>query len=572
MNKRTSRRQFLAGLAAVAGGLGLTWAARLLKAQEHAAENLTSTPFPRIDLPFVVCQRSIYDWIRREALALNSEKNHPLPLLGSWNASTWWNHDTDAVGLNPGWQLEMVAQGHHILPWFEIPTPDDGCQPDEFCYQADYFESPLKKAAYLHLPISFVGTQWEHYLYDDPIYFDLPPSQNPNVVLLDGTIQKRISPFGSVGHWYEVGQRWGSNPLMQQLIAWYPDPPGVIFISNNEATRLTWPDAEIDQHYVELYGYGRDDNFKRRVFSDGWNECYTALFQGFRNGLGNTNWQACSKFIGYGAFGPGWFGEWPGWKEYSLYVPGRIDPHPLFWQGGSPSLYICTTCNERDNNVQGPLFDAMNWLFIANEALQLNPSFWYEFSSWDGDQEAQDGYARVGQSLTPERYGGFVQFGMWVVRPRTVRVYRDWNQGRAAILPWFMPVMNAVDRIYTNPTLLSFWRNSTLVSNPSREHPYESDIPPEYSFVDRMFLLSTNLDPVQPWSLDTEFPVMGLARVTGISPKRQWLLYAYAPLGSKMSVQVAVPEYQTVTVNVALGGSFYLVDELTRTVTSVDVV
>ena len=567
----------------------MVWAYCLLTKQEAGGSSLTLTP--QAYLP-IACRQSaptpvptstptrtftptstptpapsIYDHIRQEALALNSETNHPLPLVGSWNASTWWNYSTDTAGFYPGWQLEMVDQGHHLLPWFNIPEPDPECEPGQYC--TGYLEAPIRKAAQLNLPISFVGTQWEHYLYDDPAYFDLPPNQNPNVVSLDGTIQRKISPFGPVDHWYEVGQRWGSSPMMQQVIAWYPNPPLVIFISNNEASKLGWPDAETDKHYIDLYGYGRDDNFKRKVFADGWNERYSALIQGFREGLGNPDWQANAKFIAYEAFGPGWFGQWDGWKEYSLYVPNRIDPNPLFWQGGSPSLYICTTCNERDNNVQGPLFQAMNWVFMANEAWKLNPSFWYEFSSWDGGQAARDNYTKLGQCLTPERYGGFVQFGMWAVRPRVVRVYQDWDQGRAAILPWFMPAMNAVDRIYTNPILQSFWRNSTIVANLDRQHPYQSEIPPEYSTVNRMFLLNTSLDPAQPWSLDTEFPVMSLARVTGTSPNRRWLLYAYAPLGARSAVQIVIPEYGAVTVDVALEGSFYFVDEAKATVTSV---
>ena len=305
------------------------------------------------------------------------------------------------------------------------------------------------------------------------------------------------------------------------------------------------------------------------MFADAWQERYIVLIQGFRDGLDNPRWQANSKFIGYEAFGPGWLGQWEDWKEYSLYCSNRIDPNPLFWQGGSPSLYICGLCNEQDNNILGALFRAMNWVFILDEAYQLNPSFWYEFSSWDGDQAAQNKYAELGQSLTPERYGGFVQFGMWLVRPRIVRMYRDWDQGRPEILPWLNPIMNAVDRIYTNPVLRSFWRNSALVANTSRQHPYQSDIPPEYSAVNRMFLLNTNLDPVQPWSLDTQFPVMSLARVKGVSPTRQWLLYAYAPLGSKIQVQIAIPDYELVTVDVALKGSFYLIDESTKMITPV---
>ena len=257
-------------------------------------------------------------------------------------------------------------------------------------------KDPINKAANLNLPISFIGTQWEHYLYDDPVYFALPPEKNPNVISPDGTIQKRISPFGYIEPWHEIGIKWGSNPILQKVISWYPTPPLVFFISNNEATKLRWLDAEKDLHYINLYGFGRDDNFKRQVFADGWEARYKALIQGFRDGIGNNIWKVNSRFIGYEAFGPGWFGRWSGWKEYSLFTPNRIDPNPLFWDEGSPSLYICPTCRERDNNVMGPLFQSMNWHFIAEEARELNPSFWYEFSCWDGDNEAQADYNQRG--------------------------------------------------------------------------------------------------------------------------------------------------------------------------------
>jgi hypothetical protein len=520
-------------------------------------------------LPLVL-KRTPYDDIRSEALAPNSESFHPLPLLGSWNASTWWNYNTATAGLYPGWQLDMINQGHHLLPWYNIPNPNELCENSEFCYPFEYLESPIMRAAQSNLPISFVGPQWEHYLYDDPVYFNLPPHQNPNVVSTNGSVQKQISPFGPIDYWYEIGEKWGSTDLMQQVISWYPNPPLVIFVSNNEASKLTWKDAETDQHYLDLYGYGRDDNFKRSVFADAWGDRYRALIKGFRDSLENPNWREVSKFIGYEAFGPGWFGRWYGWKEYSLYKPNQIDPNPLYWQGGSPSLYSCpTVCGERDNTVIGPLFQSMNWVFIQNEAYQLNPSFWYEFSSWDGDTESHDEYKKFGQTFTPERYEGFVQFGMWMTRPRIIRVYRDWDQERAEVLPWLMPVMNAIDRIYTNPILRSFWRNSSIIVNPSRIHPYQYEIPSEYSAVDRMFLLSTDLDPPEPWSYQTEFSVLSLTRQKGISPQRQWLLYAYAPLGERRNVSITIPDYGKIIVDISLEGTFYLIEESNHTVTLV---
>lgn len=565
MKKQISRRCFLSALTLSAGTVGTACVGRILLPPGCRAANAVATPVSRTFMPMMTFPLSIYGDIKREALTPNSEFNHPLPLVGSWNASTWWNFDTASAGLYPGWQLEMIDQGHHLLPWFNLPEPNPECEEDGLCVA--YLKSPLKEAAQQGLPISFIGTQWEHHLYDDPAYLTLPPDQNPNVVSSDGAVQKLLSPFGPAHLWYEVGRRWGASRVLQHVISLYPDPPLVVFISNNEALKLSWTDAETDKHYLDTFGYGRDDDFKRREFGAGWTECYNALTQGFRDGLNNPIWQANARFVGYEAFGPGWFGRWDGWKEYSLYIPNRIDPDPLFWQGGSPSLYICANCDERDNNIRGQLFHTMNWVFMAAEAAQLNPFFWFEFSCWDGDEAAQDLYAHLDQLFSPARYVGYVQFGMWAVRPRVVRVYRDWSQSRAEVLPWFTPVMQAVDRLYSDPVLRLFWRSGRLTPNRGRRHPYQSDIPAEYSTVDRMFLLSTGIDPPEPWSLDTEFEVMCLARVVGTSPNRRWLVYGYAPLGARNNVPVMLPGFGTIHVDVAVEGSFTLVDETDSTTT-----
>ena len=60
-----------------------------------------------------------------------------------------------------------------------------------------------------------------------------------------------------------------------------------------------------------------------------------------------------------------------------------------------------------------------------------------------------------------------------------------------------------------------------LVANPTRRHPYEANIPPQYRDAPRMFLLDTDLDPARPWSLDTSLPVFALARVQGSAPARR---------------------------------------------------
>src|SRR5262249_24738835 len=123
-----------------------------------------------------------------------------------------------------------------------------------------------------------------------------------------------------------------------------------------------------------------------------------------------------------------------------------------------------------------------------------------------------------------------------------------------------------VDRVHRDPTLREFWRKGSLVPNRAGTHPYQAAIPAEYQNVDRWFLLDTSLDPKHPSELGTPLPVFALALALGAAPRRQWLIYAHAPLGARQSVQVTIPGYRAVMINVAVGGSFYLVDEKGRSV------
>jgi len=507
---------------------------------------------------------AVADAIRQQALRPNHDgAGRPLPLAAHWNMGI------EANGFTPAYQMQMIARGHHLLPWFH--TPDAEMRLDGAWLR--YYE-PIKRVAELQLPLALVGTQWEHPLTDDPAYFDRAPRDNPNVVGTDGRVQRQVSPFGPVTAWREVGRRWTSSPTMKKLQEWYPDPPRVLFVSNNEHARLPWSDAATDGRYRERYGRGRDDDFTRRVVGDGWIERYRALQDGMRQGLTSAAWRANAVFIGYDAFGPPHFGRMPRWRVHSLYVPGRIAPWPLAWDGGSPSFYVFNWNASTDYTVHSPQIEAMNWPFMQAEAERVNPEFWLELSTWDGHEPAQPNdkrktYAERGQTFTPDRYGGMVQFGLWLLRPRSVREFRGWTDTLANAEPYFIPIVRAVDRVHASPTLRAFWQRGRLVANRAHRHPYQRDIPPEYREADRWFLLDTNLDPRRPWSLHTELPVLSLALVLGQPPRRRWLLCAHAPLGDRRDVAITVPEHRPVRVDVSVAGSFYLVDEAAQSVEAV---
>jgi len=501
---------------------------------------------------------SVSEAIRSEATRPDlSEVGRPLPLAAHWNTGQL------AGGFSPAYQMQLIQQGHHILSWFQMPDPYEKPLGDV------YYEGPVKEAARHGLPISFVGTEWERYLSDDPAYSKLPGAMNPNVVTKDRKVKDKVSPFGPVAPWYDLGKKWTTTKLLQRLQAWYPNPPLVLFLSNNEHRKLQWHEVEEDVRYIERYGASRTDEFKREVVGDGWIERYRTLQKGMKDGLTNQNWRQRSRLIAYNAFGLSVLGRWGGWEKYSLYASNRLEPWPLAWDGTSSSYYVNDWDSSTDYRVMSPQVQSMNWVFMQKEAYNLNPEFWFEISTWDGHVPAErtdkrEFYARRGQVFSPERYEGFVQFGMWLLRPRIIREFRGWRDTAEHSGAYFMAVVNSVDRVHNNPILRRFWRKGDLVVNPDYRHPYQISIPKDYQGVQRWFLLSTDKDPKRPWDLETELPVFSIALVIGKQPTREWLVYAHSPIRETKNVTISLPGYGQVTIDSSPRGVFYQVFEANK--------
>jgi hypothetical protein len=216
---------------------------------------------------------------------------------------------------------------------------------------------------------------------------------------------------------------------------------------------------------------------------------------------------------------------------------------------------------------------------MQKQVLQLNPNFQFGFSVWDGhtdvpEKDLRVTYEKLGQKYTPARYGGYAQFGLWLLRPRVMREYsgytsRGWEDSVTETEPYTLALINDVDRVYQNETLKYFWRKGELVPNRAHQHPYQTAIPDEYKNVDRWFLLDTNLDAPRPWKLDTEIPVYSIAFVDGTKGNRRWLVYAHSPLQDRRSVEITIPDYGKITVDVPVAGAFYTVDEKTKKIAPV---
>ena len=91
----------------------------------------------------------------------------------------------------------------------------------------------------------------------------------------------------------------------------------------------------------------------------------------------------------------------------------------------------------------------MNYVPVLAEVRRKQPDFWFEISTWDGQQPGQPSdkllfYANRGQTYPPDRYGGMVQFGMWLLRPRVVRDFRgSLDDERIRFGPYFDRIMAA---------------------------------------------------------------------------------------------------------------------------------
>jgi hypothetical protein len=483
-------------------------------------------------------------------------------------------------GWTPQYQLQLLANGHHILPWLGWPRGNPDASDKNAKRFHDYYDALLGYCRQHNLPICFRGTQWEAMLVKRQ-YRELPAEECPAVITPQGKTIAKLSPFGPVAPWRDPAAEYVDTPAMKKLQQMYPDPPLVLFVSNNEAPDLRWHQVEQSKRYLDKYGKGRPNVFKRKVTAQGWMERYPVMFEAMREALVSETWKKNVRFVGYGAFGPSHLGRWSAWKDYSLITDQWTSPNWHIWDGASPSYYTHNWNDNRDHWVFSTQVQSMNWIFQLEEAWKVNPDFWWEISTWDGNasnwtpqtectpemlkKSKACQYARDGQTYTPDRHLSWVQFGMWLLRPRVVREFRGSTTPLEPWSPFFERLLFAIDRIYADATLVEFWRYGTLVPNRAHRHPYQENVPEKYRGIDRWFLLDTNLDPPRPWVHKTNIPVFSMALMQGLADKRRWLLYAHSPLEDRRDVTITVPGFGAATVDVPRAGAFYLIDEADRT-------
>ena len=97
---------------------------------------------------------------RREALRPNGDpEGLPLPLAANWN--TGWDR-----GLSPKIQMELIEQGHYLLPWINLPPLWEQLMHPNMFETADgyrdkvvgYYQAPIQRMMKLKLPFTIDST------------------------------------------------------------------------------------------------------------------------------------------------------------------------------------------------------------------------------------------------------------------------------------------------------------------------------------------------------------------------------------------------------------------------------
>ncbi len=54
--------------------------------------------------------------------------------------------------------MELIAEGHHLLPWFAHPENEIPSDPEAFAFK--YYRRALERAHDLKLPLTLIASQW----------------------------------------------------------------------------------------------------------------------------------------------------------------------------------------------------------------------------------------------------------------------------------------------------------------------------------------------------------------------------------------------------------------------------
>lgn len=473
-----------------------------------------------------------------------------LPAYGNWNSAV------TPEGYGPPRQLEWIREGHRISPWFSMPLPTQ-------TLPLSHYEDALREYRARKLPLTFISTQWEYLLSEQP-FLRIRDDSNPNVLGTRAANEKRLSPFGSEEYWYETGKRWTGRELFRQLAAIYPDPPKVVFLSNNEHPVLGWNELQRDRRFAKRYSGNLSDEEKREITAKLWEKLYQSLHKGMRDGLADTPWKDKIKLVGFLANGNMNMGRDSGWPLERVFTRERIDPYARFWDGSSFDIYY----NSEETLLRASPLRAMNSVFMVEENRRLRRDYLTELSIWDGHTYNRDDWRSRQEKISPgsslPAYVALGTLGMWLLKPEVVREFRFYDESYTGNHDYTLAIMERIDAVSSDAVLRSFWCDGELVRNTKVLHPYQYAVPAQYRTVSRWYFLDVEPASVSPTRAGANHFAAAIALRKGRAPERSWLVYGYSAGAPQTNARLNVPEFGTVDVKLDADGSYYLLREKDR--------
>ncbi len=521
-------------------------------------------------------------------------EGRPLPVTGCWMAEGLFGPDRF---------VQLIQQGHHVMLTFLGVSGqvirgfkgEDPRQRQKITARIEAYRPALEFAREHNLPIAIREWNWSSMpgqYQEMTAHFEkraIPLEQDVRVIA-GGEPGKAPDPFGPVEAWREWGAFWFGNDFMRAIQRIYPNPPLVILLDNNEGPKVRSAD-EIPADYPRLIAFlgGKPPADRRaieRAIQEGYAERYRAMFEAARAAMIEPAWRRNVRFVAYNTlWDTGYIGQGGRPQTGIGFDPDRGWTACWMFDGSMPELYDNDWQPEKtDFRPWSPQTEAMNYFAAQSWVFSRNPDFYWSVIAWDGERpsnawrgrrSASKTYTYVtrGQRWDFDRYQGWLQFTLWVTRPREFREFRGNTPERHAhVEGTFQAVLEAVDRPWTNPVLRDFWRFGELVPNRDERPWFDSltEFHPKWvRDMDRWYLLTADVNPPRTnWTETTVLRVFALALRMGEKPNRRWLLYAHAPLGAVPDVTVTVPEVGPIRLeSVPKSGTFFLLEEGTRTPT-----
>lgn len=438
------------------------------------------------------------------------------PLASCWNVQAGWNLTQ---------QVAWIRAGNHYFPTVYVPLLSQFANnPKRWERYLEEHREALDFIRKYRLPIT---GRWHNWGSD---FTSLAPEErgpfeaSPLIHNLraDGSLNSDplIDPLGPLEPWSAEGKALATSHFLNALAAYYPDPPRVYFLENNEASvaelgAYTTPTSERDAWRFPLRAWRDnlpsislrmadhaalhpDPNQLEATLSRAMREKYEALTAALLENA-PPQWRGRIYTGGYAGLNPA---AGLNRQPFDHQRPQEDFAHSPFgaavWQFTEPSDRVYddgsgSPWNWHDwlrsphalNHNNGPL---TRYLAATRPLWHEDRSFW--LSPTRGREAArpdENGEPSHGGYVLPDRLFGFARVCLWSDRPKNratnlrwfaasqVQLSDEWYANATKDPPevrgltqadYFAKVQLAVDEVWTDRRLLKFWREADPVINP----------------------------------------------------------------------------------------------------------